>query len=87
MALDRNNLVQLAKTVAKADPSASVSYSFNNENFTYAQLNETLRREFNELAGTYSLYRDNKNLIFSVIEEIFSYFLGIFDGLGSGLGI
>lgn len=25
--------------------------------------------------------------IFSVIEEIFSYFLGIFDGLGSGLGL
>ena len=69
MALDRINLVQLAKTVAKADPSASVSYSFGNENYTYAQLNETLRREFNELAGTYSLYRDNKNLIFSVIEE------------------
>ena len=34
MALDRNNLVQLAKTVVKADPSAPVSYSFNGENFT-----------------------------------------------------
>ena len=69
MALDKNNLIQLAKTVAKADPSASVSYSFNGENFSYAALNETLRREFNELASTYSLYRENKNLIFSVIEE------------------
>ena len=69
MALDKKNLVQLAKTVAKADPSASVSYSFNGENFSYAALNETLRREFNELASTYSLYRENKNLIFAVIEE------------------
>ena len=69
MALDRNNLVQLAKTVAKADPSAPVSYSWNGENFSYEALNETLRREFNELAGTYSLYRENKNLIFSIIEE------------------
>ena len=69
MALDRNNLVQLAKTVAKADPSAPVSYSWNGENFSYDQLNETLRREFNEYAGTYALYRENKNLIFSVIEE------------------
>ena len=69
MALDRNNLVQLAKTVAKADPSAPVAYSFNGEQLSYAALNETLRREFNELAGTYSQYRDNKNLIFSVIEE------------------
>ena len=69
MALDRNNLVQLAKTVAKANPSAPVSYSWNGENFSYDQLNETLRREFNEYAGTYALYRENKNLIFSVIEE------------------
>ena len=69
MALDKKNLVQLAKTVAKADPSAPVSYSFNGENFSYDALNETLRREFNELAGTYSLYRENKHLIFAVIEE------------------
>ena len=67
--LDRKNLVQLMKTVAKADPSAPVSYSFNGENFTYDALNETLRKELNEYAATYSLYRDNKNLIFSVIEE------------------
>ena len=69
MALDRNSLVQLAKIVAKADPSASVCYSFNGENFDYEQLNETLRRELNEYASTYAMYRDNKNLIFSVIEE------------------
>ncbi len=67
MALDRENLVKLAKTVAKADPSAPVTYG--NETFAYDALNETLRREFNELAGTYSLYRENKNLIFSIIEE------------------
>ena len=72
MALDKINLIQLAKTVAKADPSAPVSYSWNGENFTYDQMNETLRREFKELAGTYSLYRENKNLIFSIIEETIS---------------
>ena len=44
--LDKKNLVQLAKTVAKADPSAPVSYSFNGENFSYEALNETLRRGF-----------------------------------------
>lgn len=70
MALDRNNLVQLMKTVAKADPNAPVSYSFNGENFSYDALNETLRQELNEYAGTYSLYRENKNLIFSIIEEV-----------------
>ena len=32
-------------------------------------MNETLRAELNELAGNYSLYRENRNLIFSMIEE------------------
>lgn len=69
MALDRNNLVTLAKIVAKADPSAPTSYSWKGESFSYDALNETLRNEFKELAGTYALYRENKNLIFSIIEE------------------
>ena len=69
MALDRNNLVALMKQVAKADPSAPIAYSFGNEQLSYDALNETLRRELNELAGSYSLYRENKNLIFSIIEE------------------
>ena len=68
--LDKKDLVSLMKTVAKADPSAPVSYSYNGENFSYDALNETLRQELNEYAGTYALYRENKNLIFSVIEEV-----------------
>lgn len=70
MALDRNNLVQLMKTVAKADRSTPTAYSFNGENFSYDALQDTLRRELNEYAGTYALYRENKNLIFSIIEEV-----------------
>lgn len=69
MALDRNNLVTLMKTVAKADPASPVAYSFNGEQFSYDDLNETLREELNAYAGTYSLYRENKNLLFSIIEE------------------
>ena len=68
--LDRQNLVQLMKTVAKADPSAPTAYSFGGQSLSYDALNETLRRELNELAGTYALYRENKNTIFSIIEEI-----------------
>ena len=67
--LDRKNLVALMKTVAKADPSAPTAYSFGGQNLSYEALNDTLRAEMNELAGTYSLYRDNKNQIFSMIEE------------------
>ena len=69
MALDRNNLVALMKQTAKANPSAPTAYSFNGQSLSYDALNETLRQELNELAGTYALYRQNKNLIFSMIEE------------------
>ena len=58
------------KTVAKADPSNPVAYSFGGTNYSYDALNETLRQELNEYAGNYQLYRENKNLIFSVIEEV-----------------
>lgn len=67
--LDRNNIVALMKQVAKADPSTPVSYSFEGQNLSYEAMNETLRKELNELASSYSLYRENKNLIFSMIEE------------------
>ena len=67
--LDKNNLLALMKTVAKADVNAPTSYSFNGENFSYEALNETLRRELNEYAGDYASYRENKNMIFSLIEE------------------
>ena len=67
--LDRKNLVALMKQVAKADPSAPTSYSFNGQNLSYEAMNETLRAEMNELAGTYALYRENRNTIFSMIEE------------------
>ena len=67
--LNKKDLVALAKVVAKANPSTPVAYSWNGENYSYDQLNETLSNEFNEYAGTYAYYRDNKNLVFAVIEE------------------
>lgn len=67
--LERNELLKLMKATAKADRSAPVAYSFNGENLNYDALNETLRKEMNELAGTFALYRENKNTIFSLIEE------------------
>ena len=68
--LDRKNLVQLAKIALKADRSAPVAYSFGDNQLSYDGVNETLRNEFNELGGTYALYRENQNLIFSIIEEV-----------------
>lgn len=69
MALEKNELFKLAKTVAGANPSAPTAYSFGEEKFSYADLNDTLRDELRALAGTYSLFRANKNTIFELIEE------------------
>lgn len=67
--LDRANLISLMKQVAKADPSSPVSYSFGDQNLSYAAMNETLRKELNELAGDYYSYRKNQLEIFSLIAE------------------
>ena len=69
MALEYTQLLELAKATAKANPSAPTSYSFGGQNMSYEALNNTLRDEFNALAGTYADYRLNKNTIFSLIEE------------------
>ena len=69
MALQYNDMLKLAKTVAHANSSAPVAYSFGDKKFSYAELQETLRDEFKEIAGTYALYRENKNTVFSLMEE------------------
>ena len=69
MGLNFNDLLTLAKTVAKATPSAPVAYSYGENKYSYSELQDTLRKEFKELAGTYALYRDNKNTIFSLLEQ------------------
>ena len=68
MALDRTQLIALAKATAKASLNPSTAFAFGDKKLTYEALNETLRNEMNELAGTYAQYRGNKNLIFNLIE-------------------
>lgn len=68
--LDKANLINLAKAVANANRTSQVAYSFGEDKFSYAQLNSTLRDELNALAGSYQLFRENKNMIFSLIEEV-----------------
>jgi hypothetical protein len=70
MGLNRTDLIKLAKTVANANPSSPVAYSFEGENFSYADLNETLRNELNAISSSYQLYRENKNTLFALIEEV-----------------
>ena len=68
--LDSKNLFELAKVTVNANPTAPVAYSFGENKFSYAELNDTLRKELREYAATPALYRENKNLIFSLIENV-----------------
>jgi hypothetical protein len=69
MALNKTDLLTLMKTVANASPSSQIAYSYGNDKFSYGDLQETLRDELKEIAGTYALYRENKNTVYSLIEE------------------
>ena len=69
MALSRKDLQTLMFTVATASPSSQVAYAFGEDKFSYADLNETLRSELKEIAGTYQLYRENQNTVFALIEN------------------
>ena len=68
--LDQKNLFELAKVTARANAASPVAYSFGDNKFSYAELNETLRKEMNEYAATPALYRENKNTIFSLMEVV-----------------
>ena len=68
MALDRTQLIALAKATAKASLNPSVAFAFGDKKLSYEALDETFRKEMNELAGSYAEYRENKNLIFNLIE-------------------
>lgn len=69
MALEFNEMLKLAKTVAKANPSAPTAYSFNGTNYGYEEMNEALRTEFAALAPDYRTYKINQNTIFALIEQ------------------
>ncbi len=67
--MEFNDILKLAKTVAKADPSKPVAYSFGEKSFGYSEMNETLRTEFAALAPDYRTYKINQNTIFALIEQ------------------
>lgn len=69
--LDKKNLLQLMKTVAKAERNAPTAYSFNGEQFSYSALDDTLRNELNEyMAGGYHAFEENKHIVYSIMEEV-----------------
>lgn len=70
MALSKKDLIALGKKVASANPSVATAFAYNGENFSYEQLNDTFRDELLEISSTYALFRENKNTIFSLMEEV-----------------
>jgi hypothetical protein len=69
MALSRDQLLKLMKTVTSADSSPASSYTWEGETFSYSDLNDTLRNELRELAGDYYSYIENANLIHKLVSE------------------
>ena len=68
MALTRDQLIELARANAKASLNPSVAYSFNNEKLSAEALNKTFIKELNELGSTPQDFRENKNLIYTLME-------------------
>ena len=66
--MELKDLVKLAKIASSAKPSTS--YSFEGENFTASEINETLRSELKAIAGNYHLYEQNKHTIFALVENV-----------------
>lgn len=68
MALNKEQLIELARANAKASLNPSKSFSFNGENLSAEALNTTFIKELNELGATPQDFRENKNLIYTLME-------------------
>ena len=68
MALNKEQLIELARANAKASLNPSKSFSFNGENLSAEALNKTFVKELNELGATPQDFRENKNLIYTLME-------------------
>ena len=68
MALTKDQLIELARANAKASLNPSASYSFGGEKLSAEALNKTFIKELNELGSTPQDFRENKNLIYTLME-------------------
>ena len=68
MALNKTSLIELARANAKASLNPSKSYSFEGQNLSAEALNKTFIQELNELGGTPQAFRENENLIYTLLE-------------------
>jgi len=74
MGLNFTELKKLAVALVKATPSAPVAYTYTAEDgkkreYSYNELQDAFRQELLPYAATYSLFRENKNFIYKLLEE------------------
>ena len=62
-----DNLALAKVLMSKKNPSGK--YSLNGQEVSYDSLNDTLQANLKEIAGTPQLWRENKNTVFSLIEQ------------------
>ena len=66
--LNKEQLIELAKANAKASLNPSATFSFNDQKLSADALNTTFAKELNELGKTPQLFRENQNLIYTLLE-------------------
>lgn len=68
MALQKDQLIELARANAKASLNPSSTFSFGGEKLSAEALNKTFIKELNELGATPQDFRENKNLIYTLMQ-------------------
>ncbi len=68
MALQKDQLIELARANAKASLNPSSTFSFGGEKLSAEALNKTFIKELNELGATPQDFRENKNLISTLVQ-------------------
>ena len=68
MALEKKQLIDLARANAKASLNPSATFTFEGTQLSADALNKTFIKELNELGSTPRDFEENKNLIFTLLE-------------------
>jgi hypothetical protein len=68
MALSKDQLIELARANARASLNPSTTFSVGGEKLSADALNKTFIAELNELGKTPQDFRENKNLIYTLME-------------------
>ncbi len=68
MALDKNSLIELARASAKASLNPSMTFTVGDQKLSASALEATFIKELNELGKDTQSFRDNQNLIFTLME-------------------